>query len=70
MLLQITLQRTCTECRIIGILHNLIHGCRRQLYRQLLLTKSAIQLIHQDIDNAVDVILRQRLKENDLIKTV
>ena len=41
-----------------------------ELDLDLTVRKTLIQIIHQQLDDAANVILGQRLKENDLIQTV
>ena len=68
--LDITLQRTRAINRIICVVYNELLRIRAEFDRKLLIFQTMIQVCDNQIDNTADVILRQRLEQDDLIQTV
>ena len=64
--LDITLQRTRAINRIICVVYNELLRIRAEFDRKLLIFQTMIQVCDNQIDNTADVILRQRLEQDDL----
>ena len=63
-------QRPGAVDRIVGAVDDILLGRVGQLDRELLVGDAAVEICHQEIDDAGDVLLCQRLVENDLIQAV
>ena len=63
-------QRTCTIVDIIALCHNALLGSIGNFQFQLLVFQTFPQLLQQQIYNAEDLGLAQRLVEDDLVQTV
>ena len=69
-LLDITLQRPCTVDRIISIVHDILHSFLRQTDGQLLILQTSVQIGNDQMNDAADIVLGQRLEQDRLIQTV
>lgn len=68
--LQIPAQRSCAELRVIGCVND-ERLCRRsQLAFKLLVGKALVERRDLQVDNAGDILLRQRLIEHNLVQPV
>ena len=65
-----SLQRSCTVGRIVSGIDDMFLCCVGDLKLQLLILEALIQIGDQEIYDTVNVFLRERLVEYDLIKTV
>lgn len=69
-ILEITLQRTCTVNRIITVVHYHLFGSICKLQGKLLVSQTVTELFDHKIYDLANVILGQRLEHDDLIQTV
>ena len=63
-LLDITLQRPCTVDRIISIVHDILHSFLRQTDGQLLILQTSVQIGNDQMNDAADIVLGQRLEQD------
>lgn len=69
-MLHIPAQRTRAELRIVGRVDDELLGLGRQLTVELLVLEPFVQRGNLQVNDAGDVLLRQRLVENDLVEPV
>ena len=70
MFLQEPFQRAGAVYRVVALLGDKCLGGIRQLDGQLLVRQTAVYILYQQADDAADILLRERLKENGLVQTV
>ena len=68
--LQIPAQGSCAELRVVGRVDDEGLGGGRQLARELLVGKALVERGDLQVDDAGDVLLRERLIEHDLVEPV
>ena len=68
--LHIAAQGTGTKLGVIGLVHNELLGGIRQMAGDLLVSQAAVELVNLQVDDLGDVLLGQRLVEDNLIQTV
>ena len=69
-MLQIPAQGSCAELRVVGRVDDEGLGGGRQLARELLVGKALVERGDLQVDDAGDVLLRERLVEHDLVEPV
>ena len=65
-----SLQRSCAVDRVVSGVNDMFLSYIGDLNLQLLILQALIQIGDQEIYDTVDVLLRERLVEHDLIETV
>ena len=70
MALQVAFQRSCTVDWVIRLVDDELFGAVCQLQRNLFCLQPLLQILHQQVDDAADVLLAQRLIEDNLVQTV
>ena len=68
--LHVAAQRTRAELRIVGRVDDELLGFGRQLTVELLVLEPFVQSGNLQVDDAGDVLLRERLVEDDLVEAV
>lgn len=70
MALQIPLERSCTINWIIRLVDDELFGAVCQLQRNLFCLQPLLQILHQQVDDAADVLAAQRFIKDDFVQTV
>ena len=69
-MLQVAAQGSCTVLGVVGGVDDEVPGLLRQLTLKLLLRQTPVEGSKLQVDDADDVVLGQRLVEDNLVETV
>ena len=69
-LLEEALQRPCAEAGIVAVVDDILLRGFGQGDADLLVGKALVGILHQQVHDTADVVLRQGLEHDDLVQTV